>query len=72
MASADIKVSVEAAAHKAMRELAQQVLDNYGIRIESAAIRWHDQCGGYGNVGEVELVTRYVGEVGGIDAKSRP
>ena len=47
MAEAKVTVAVEAAVHKLLRELAQQVRDQHGLCIDSVDFSW-----GEWNVGE--------------------
>lgn len=42
MASADITVTLEAALHVALSELAQRFLDQYGVQLDTVQIHWLD------------------------------
>jgi hypothetical protein len=58
---ATVEVSVEAAIHKALVELAQNILDEHGVLFESSEITWdHSILGKKPQVSEVIIRTRTV------------
>ena len=60
---ATVEVSVEAATHKALTDLAQSVSNVHGVLFESADITWdHSIIGKKPQVSEVILRTRTVNE----------
>ena len=52
MATAEITVAVERAAHDAMRELAQAIWDKHGVCVRSVRFSWVDVSG----MGEARLL----------------